>query len=179
MSGTAKVTTGGADWLDATVELYKDAFAADPVLLYFVNGLTEARRAQHFPHLMRTLVQAGAMNDGVFYYARQEAYAHGEGKTLARGCRGVLMPPGASPDNPLTFLAIALSPKSVRLGLAAGLVRLPNRMLNGFEAQSHRAKKKALKKRERYYYMYWLATDESERGKGETVCSGLLFEAAG
>lgn len=162
-----KVTTGSADWAPATLKLYHVAFAKDPILTYFVNNVSDPeKRLLNLQRLMTALLHAGTVNNGIFFYGQQGDYADGSGKTAEAGCRGVLLKTPRGLDSISTMLKSALTSSSLKLGQATHTVPLLKKMLSEFQDQTHAAKKQVMKKGDKYYYMYWLATDERERGKG-------------
>lgn len=73
----------------------------------------------------------------------------------------VWMPPGKRVDNELTILQSGLVGVVLKLGLG-GLKRI----FVDFQASTDKAKKRYLKGVKRYWYLFFIATEEGARGQG-------------
>lgn len=166
---SVKVITGSADWLPTTIALFKDAFAADPILIYLINSISnDEKRQMNLGRLLQTLVNAGAINDGIFYYGQQGDIQEADGKTAQGGCRGMLMTRPKTLDS-ISTTARSLNKTSLKMVAAVGPFSLLRKMFGAYQDQTHAAKKEVLKPGEKYYYMYWLATDANDRRKGMSL----------
>lgn len=152
------ITAGGKERVDTASALYKNAFRNDPVLAYMLGELSTKDRHAYLYSYFRALLTAAGLNDARFLEAEDWSSA------------AVIMPPGKRVDNFWTLLPAGLVGMVWRVGLKGAY-----RMLGEFGPQTDKMKAKGLKGAKRYYYVFFLATDEKARGRG--LSSVLIREA--
>ncbi|KAF2736749.1 hypothetical protein EJ04DRAFT_411749, partial [Polyplosphaeria fusca] len=160
---------------DATVRMYTPAFATDPVISYMMSHLPQMSFPTARPHVFHLALMAASLNDAIYVEASTAS-------TPSFQCAAVMMPPGKSPTTGLRSMTPRVVWKLVRerglITLGKGLWKLGGLkfMTKGDEypVLAKRAKKRVFAKGEKYWYVYFIATDEEHRGKG--LASVLLEE---
>ncbi|KFY09699.1 hypothetical protein V492_05376, partial [Pseudogymnoascus sp. VKM F-4246] len=156
------IFVGGKELLIPAVQLLAPIFETDPLITYFLNGLTREQRNAYLPKYFTTLLTAAGLNQASFYHTDEQDAASDAsvvdvpgGMTKGSKAAGghpwrsgvVLLPPGSSIDNPLTMLPSGLPSVILKLGWAG-----VKKMLFEFEGKCKAARKEGLRKGEEPYY---------------------------
>lgn len=83
-------------YIARSAALYAGAFATDPLVNYLLHTMDATRRAAYLPTYFKTLNTAASLNNAVFSEAND--FSH---------CT-VMLPPGCSLHNPITFIKAGL-----------------------------------------------------------------------
>ncbi|KFY70468.1 hypothetical protein V499_09143, partial [Pseudogymnoascus sp. VKM F-103] len=171
--GKLQISVG--ELIHPAVTLLAPIFETDPLITYFLNGLTREERNAYLPKYFTILLTAAGMNKGSFYHTDEldsnppfsvpssgspqkggkVAVSHPWRSTI------VLLPPGSSIDNPLTMLPSGLPSVLLKLGL-----RGVRKMLFEFEGACKSARKAGLRKGEDPYYIFFVGTAAAHQGQG-------------
>ncbi|OBT72919.1 hypothetical protein VF21_07788 [Pseudogymnoascus sp. 05NY08] len=151
------------------VTLLAPIFQTDPLITYFLNGLTREERNAYLPKYFTILLTAAGMNKGSFYHTDElplpSPVSASAGEKVVEGAKWrsavVLLPPGESIDNPLTMLPSGLPSVIIKLGLSG-----VKKMLFEFEGACKAARKSGLRKGEDPYYIFFVGTAAVHQGKG-------------
>ncbi|KAG4436232.1 hypothetical protein IFR05_008288 [Cadophora sp. M221] len=133
------------------------AFATDPIIMWLMHHMTPAQLTAYLPKYFDGLLTAAAMNKGIFAEADD-----------FKSCT-ILMPPGCHVDNVWTLLPAGFIGMVWDVGVAATY-----RMLGDLNPKVEGVKAKALRGQNKYYYIFFTATDAAARGRG--LCSRLIKE---
>lgn len=120
----------------------------DPVIRYMLSSLDPTARAAYMQEYFHTLLKAATLSTGIFQQADSWS------------CIAVWLPPGSRLDGPLTILRAGFIPCVLKLGLGGA-----KRMLMDFQAQADALKKRHLKGVKRFYYLFFIGTEEAARGR--------------
>ncbi|TVY78233.1 putative N-acetyltransferase [Lachnellula suecica] len=146
---TLEITTGGKEYVPGAATVFSNAFKTDPTINYLLSSLPAAERELYRPKFFQVLASAAILNGGTI-----------EEIDDFKSC-GIMMPPGKDVGNPLSWVQAGFVGMLWKLGI--GGVR---KMLNEIEPLKEGPKAKALLTNERYYYVFFLGTDEEARGRG-------------
>lgn len=141
--------------MNPTSALYKDAFQHDPVVTYLLNNFSVSARQAYLLTYFQRLLGAAGLNAAEFLEADDWASA------------AVIMPPGSRVDNLWTLIPAGLIGMVYQVGLRGSY-----RMLGEYVPLADSMKAKGLRGWKRYYYVFYVATKEEERGRG--LSSALL-----
>ncbi|KFY00933.1 hypothetical protein V490_01144, partial [Pseudogymnoascus sp. VKM F-3557] len=163
------VSVGGKELIVPAVNLLAPIFQTDPLITYFLNGLTREERNAYLPKYFTVLLTAAGLNKGIFYHTDEDAVSNGggaangttPGQTPPWRSGVVLMPPGTAIDNPLTMLPAGLPGVMIKLGL-----RSIKKMIIDFEGSVKSARKAGLRKGEDPYYVFFVGTAAAHQGRG-------------
>ncbi|KFZ18067.1 hypothetical protein V501_01364, partial [Pseudogymnoascus sp. VKM F-4519 (FW-2642)] len=177
--GKLQISVGGkgaSQLIHPAVTLLAPIFETDPLITYFLNGLTREERNAYLPKYFTILLTAAGMNKGSFYHTDEldsnspasvspspSGPREGEKVAGSHPWRStiVLLPPGSSIDNPLTMLPSGLPSVLLKLGL-----RGVRKMLFEFEGACKSARKTGLRKGEDPYYIFFVGTAAAHQGQG-------------
>ncbi|OBT61265.1 hypothetical protein VE03_09386 [Pseudogymnoascus sp. 23342-1-I1] len=165
------ISVGGKELIAPAAALFAPIFETDPLMTYFLNGLTREQRNAYLPRYFTVLLTAAGMNKASFYHTDMDTIANSDaaGKDAKATSSApaewrsavVLLPPGSSIDNPLTLLPSGLPSVLLKLGLSG--VR---KMLFEFEGACKAARKAGLRKGEDPYYVFFVGTAAAHQGRG-------------
>nr|POF17838.1 putative n-acetyltransferase [Quercus suber] len=137
------------EYKERATALYSVVFRDDPVIVFLLSSMSAAQRVAYTAQYMGVLMKAAWLNAATF----EEADGW--------KCAAVWMPPGARVDNPLTIVQAGFVGCVLKMGPGGA-----KRMLLDFQSQSDACKKKALKGRKKYNYLFFIGTDPDSRGRG-------------
>ncbi|KAF2168866.1 hypothetical protein M409DRAFT_20879, partial [Zasmidium cellare ATCC 36951] len=160
-----KITTAenGHEYKDEAANRLAKIFRDDPIIRYMLSSLDPTARAAYMQEYFHTLLKAAALSAGIFQQA------------ASWSCIAVWLPPGSRLDGPLTILRAGFIPCILKLGLGGA-----KRMLMDFQAQADALKKRHLKGVKRFYYLFFIGTEEAAREQGLAGrVIGLWQERAG
>lgn len=145
----APLLTSIPERIPKTATLYADAFRTDPVITYMLCNLTpERKNAWLYSYFTRLLTAAG-LNGATFDEAQDFTSVQ------------VIIPPGKKADNLWTLIPAGIIGALWMVGFQGC-----KRMMSEFTGLSEKAKKKGLKGENKYFYIFFIATREDQRGKG-------------
>jgi ribosomal protein S18 acetylase RimI-like enzyme len=151
-SESREITTGGAERIPPTTELYKDAFRDDPVFRYMLSNLSEEERYAWLPDFFKGVFTAAGLNAGLF------------DEIANWSACSVLMPPKAKVANPLTLPSAGIFGFILKLGFG-GVWRLLVQFVGTMDKVKKKGMPEAAKTGE-FWYVFFVATKEECRGSG-------------
>jgi len=135
--------------VQAATEHLSKLFEDDPCITYVLCSMTREQRLAYLPAYFDVLLTAAAMNNATFEEINDW------------GSCAVMMPPGSRVDNPFTILQSGFISVLWNIGVGGC-----SRMFSEIVPKSDAAKKKGLKKGEKYYYLFFIGTQEERKGQG-------------
>ncbi|KAH8768294.1 hypothetical protein F5883DRAFT_70332 [Diaporthe sp. PMI_573] len=155
---TLAVTTGGKERVERTIQILTPAFIGDPVFTWLLHTTDSKKHGAVLPKLFRGFFTQCALNGSIFLEV--DDY----------GCCGVLMPPGATVQNPWTMLQAGLIPALWNPG--AGVFM---RAILEYGPAAEHMKERILTKQERkkHWYVFIMGTSIDRRRQG---LGGALLE---
>ncbi|PVH85718.1 hypothetical protein DL98DRAFT_36787 [Cadophora sp. DSE1049] len=160
MATSNAIITGHRDFVPPATTLLSTAFLTDPTMTYILSSLSESERPAYLPIYFKTLLTAATLN-GASISCITNAES-GEWDSC-----GVLMPQDADVGNMWTAVQAGWLGVLWKLGW-----RGYQRMAIETAGLTEACKREALAKDEKYYYIFFLGTLPSSRGKGH--CSHLI-----
>ncbi|KAK4499874.1 hypothetical protein PRZ48_008060 [Zasmidium cellare] len=141
----------GSEYKDEAANRLAIIFRDDPVITYMLSSLSPPARAAYITQYFHTLTKAAVLSGGIFQQAADWS------------CIAIWLPPNCRIDGTSTVLRAGFIPCILKLGLGGA-----KRMLFDFQAQADALKKRYLKDRgvTRFYYLFFIGTDEKARGQG-------------
>ncbi|KAI0204388.1 hypothetical protein F4808DRAFT_340836 [Astrocystis sublimbata] len=149
VSQAARITKGGAEYIEQALPVLTAAFRDDPVFQYFMGALSVEERRNYLPVFLRSLCKASVLNKGFIF------------ELSSWGCCAVVLPPGKKVDNPFTMIQAGLIPLTIQLK-SIGM----KRVLFEHGAAVKRVKKKAFASKEKYWYLFIIGTDPNRQRQG-------------
>ncbi|UJO16112.1 uncharacterized protein CLAFUR5_04723 [Fulvia fulva] len=147
-TSATKGDTNILEYKEKTATLLSEIFISDPVIRFMLSGLDDTTRLSYMHEYFSALTKAAMLNNATF----QEASSW--------TCVAIWLPPGKKVDNPLTILQAGILQAVLKLGFN-GI----KKMLWDYQGQAEALKKKELEK-ERFWYLFFIATVVEARGKG-------------
>ncbi|KAJ5788745.1 Acyl-CoA N-acyltransferase [Penicillium paradoxum] len=143
------LTHGGDTFLSSVAALNGRVFDTDPVIGYMLLDLSEKERLAYLPTYWSTIIKSALLNKALI--------------TEADGWKAasVIVPPGRYLDNVWTLLSAGFLGVLWRIGFPGF-----KRLWFEFSGMTDNAKRKGLRGKSRFYYVFSLGTEREHRGKG-------------